>query len=380
MVKIKKKSKIKEPIRLRTKKLTDGSLSLYLDTYYEGKRSYEFLRLYLIPEKNPADREVNAAALRAANAIKASRTIALINEKANIKEPASRLTLADWIDRMKDTKGNISSRSSLNLLIRLKRHLEKYRQGSMIKDIDRGFCIGFVDYLRSAHALNADKPLSPATQFELLNALSIVLNEAVRQNIIQRNPLTQLTASERIRRPESTREYLTPEEVGQMISVSKAHMEAADDVAAFIFCCFCGLRYSDVFALKWKHITETPVGKEIAIIMKKTRRQVTVPLSRHACDMLPPKGAPEENVFEFPSYGVTLRRLEKTAKDAGIDKKVTFHVSRHTFATMMLTAGADLYTISKLVGHTDIRTTQIYSKVVDRKKREAVVLLDKLFR
>ena len=99
-----------------------------------------------------------------------------------------------------------------------------------------------------------------------------------------------------------------------------------------------------------------------------SRREYLTPLRRS-----------KENVFEFPSYGVTLRRLEKTAKDAGIDKKVTFHVSRHTFATMMLTAGADLYTISKLVGHTDIRTTQIYSKVVDRKKREAVVLLDGLF-
>ena len=113
--------------------------------------------------------------------------------------------------------------------------------------------------------------------------------------------------------------------------------------------------------------------------MKKTHRPVAVPLSRHALTLLPEKGLSEDCVFRFPSYARTLRKLKKQAIAAGINKKVTFHVARHTFATMMLTAGADLYTISKLIGHSDVRTTQVYSKVVDRKKQEAVALLDLLF-
>ena len=379
MEKIKKKSKLKEPIRLRVKELANGNRSLYLDTYYEGKRSYEFLRIYLVPEKSTADREVNTAALRAANAIKASRTIALINGKADIKTPRRPLSMAEWIKHIIDKKTGIRSRSSIQLMRRLMKHLEIFHPGAMLQEADRSFCAGFADYLRSANALNSNKRIGITTQYELLNALSIVLNEAVRAELITHNSTRMLTSSERIKKPESKREHLTPEEVRSLIKVSADHIAAADDVAAFLFCCFCGLRYSDVTALKWENIIEIDGGKEIVITMKKTRRRVTVPLSEQACSLLPREGAPDTNVFTFPSYGVTLRSLEKTVKIAGITKKVTFHVSRHTFATMMLTAGVDLYTISKLIGHTDIRTTQIYSKVVDRKKREAVALLDRLF-
>lgn len=379
MEKNKKKSKLKEPIRLRAKKLANGNRSLYLDTYIEGKRTYEFLRLYLIPERNADDKAVNSAVLRAANAIKASRILALINGKANIRAQRPQLLLSDWIEKIIKKKSEGHSPSGRHLLRRLKRHLDIYRPDVLLCDVDRGFCAGFADYLRSAHALNSAKTLAPGTQYELLNALSIVLNEAVRAELIDKNPTCLLNASERIRKPESTRGYLTPEEVRRLIDVSASHIKAANDVAAFLFCCFCGLRYSDVTALKWSNIIEDGGEKEIMLTMKKTQRPVAVPLSRQACALLPQKGSSDDSVFSFPSYVTTLLRLKKTADAAGIGKKLTFHISRHTFATMMLTAGADLYTISKLVGHADIRTTQIYSKVVDQKKREAMALLDRLF-
>ena len=66
-------------------------------------------------------------------------------------------------------------------------------------------------------------------------------------------------------------------------------------------------------------------------------------------------------------------------ESAGINKKVTFHVSRHTFATMMLTLGADLYTVSKLLGHTSVKTTQIYAKIVNKKRDDAIGLIDREF-
>ncbi len=71
--------------------------------------------------------------------------------------------------------------------------------------------------------------------------------------------------------------------------------------------------------------------------------------------------------------------LSRWAREAGIGKHVTFHVSRHTFATMALTMGADIYTTSKLLGHTEVRTTQIYARIVNSKKEEAVALLDTAF-
>ena len=381
MNRINQKVKIKEPVRLRVKSLSNGNKSLYLDTYYKGKRVYEFLRLYLVPEKTAIDRAINTATMQAATAIKAERILAFIRGNADIKSPETKTTsIREWIGHIIKVKTGQSSESSVRLMVRLFKHLRKYKSSSIaIEDIDREFCIGFADYLRNAKALNSTKPLMQATQFELQNALSIILNEAVRADLISNNPMRLLNASERIKKPESTREYLTPDEVKSMIDVAGDHIKTGDDIAAFLFCCFCGLRYSDVFELTWDNLVDTCDGRMIVKIMKKTRRRVEVPVSESAASLLPKPVFHNAKVFSFPLYSVTARRLKKVAEAAGIRKKVTFHVSRHTFATMMLTAGADLYTISKLIGHTDIRTTQIYSKVVDKKKRDAITLLDKLF-
>ena len=379
MKKSKQKSKPKEPVRLRAKRLANGNQSLYLDTYYEGRRSYEFLRLYLIPEKTCSDKAINATVLKAANAIKAKRILALVSGKADIKLDSEDMSVADWIEKIIGKKTGLRSHSSISLMQRLRRHLATHKPNLRLKDIDRTFCVGFADYLRSTTALNSKKTLSPATQYELLNALSITLNEAVREGMMVRNPMCLLNASERIKKPESTREYLAPEEIRRLINVSEKNISEGDDVAAFLFCCFCGLRYSDAAAIKWENIVDSLGEMEIRITMKKTKRQIAIPLSMQASSLLPAKGKPTDSVFSFPSYSITLRKLRKLAAAAGIKKNVTFHVSRHTFATLMLTAGADLYTISKLIGHTDIRTTQIYSKVIDRKKREAIALLDTLF-
>lgn len=379
MKRIKQKAKIKEPVKLRSKSLADGSQSLYLDTYSHGKRAYEFLKLYLVPEQTAADRLANKATMRAAAAIKSTRTLTFINEKGGIKPQKCELSLKEWIERVIVAKQQIRSETCLRLLKRLIKHLNKYRQSTMLKDVDRAFCVGFAGYLRTATALNCAKPLMQATQFELFNALSIILNEAVREELIPNNPMRLLNSSERVKKSESSREYLTVDEVKSMIDAASDNIKAGDDVAAFLFCCFCGLRYSDASELSWADLIETGNGLMIVKTMKKTHRKVEVPLSARAASMLPERSERKGKIFAFSSYAVTLKKLKAIAETAGIRKKVTFHVSRHTFATMMLTAGADLYTISTLIGHTDVRITQIYSKVIDKKKSDAITLLDRLF-
>ena len=91
------------------------------------------------------------------------------------------------------------------------------------------------------------------------------------------------------------------------------------------------------------------------------------------------QAAPEAAIFELPHSTTLGRVIDRWAKEAGITKHVTFHCARHTFATLELTMGADLYTVSKLLGHTSVSTTQIYAKIVDQKKKEAVNLLNDLF-
>lgn len=217
MARPKKAIKAKEPIRLRFKALSNGNQSLYLDYYQNGKREYEFLRLYLIPETNPQDKVANANTLNAANAIKAQRLIEITNGKAGIKTANKSLLLSDWIKTIIERKSNKVSQSSIRGLSRLNQHLSKYDGAVMLVDVDKQFCIGFTDYLRTAKSLKVSKKepdrepkmLARTTQAEMLNALSIVLNEAVREGLIQSNATHQLSKTERIKAPESTREYLT---------------------------------------------------------------------------------------------------------------------------------------------------------------------------
>ena len=88
---------------------------------------------------------------------------------------------------------------------------------------------------------------------------------------------------------------------------------------------------------------------------------------------------PGRRLFDLPSRTYGNRVLKQWALTAGVNKRVTYHTARHTFATMMLTLGADLYTISKLLGHSEVSTTQIYARIINKKKTDAVNLVNGVF-
>ena len=123
-------------------------------------------------------------------------------------------------------------------------------------------------------------------------------------------------------------------------------------------------------------------GKQfIRISMQKTKQEIIIPLSENALKWLPERHAQNDDECVFSRLGeYTNKGLQLWAAQAGIKKHVSYHVARHTFATMLITFGADLYTVSKLLGHTDIKVTQIYAKLVDAKKVEAVELFNGKFR
>ena len=115
--------------------------------------------------------------------------------------------------------------------------------------------------------------------------------------------------------------------------------------------------------------------------MQKTKAPIYVPLSEQAMKWMPERGdkAAEDKVFVIPRVEYVNPGLAKWAEQAGLKKHVTFHTARHTFATMMLTLGADLYTVSKLLGHSDVKVTQVYAKIVNQKKNDAVNLVNSVF-
>ena len=114
--------------------------------------------------------------------------------------------------------------------------------------------------------------------------------------------------------------------------------------------------------------------------MQKTKEPLYLPISDEALKWLPQQNEVkgDDLIFPLTHEGTINKTLQKWAKDAGVTKHISFHVARHTHATMMLTLGADLYTVSKLLGHKNIATTQIYAKIVDKKKEEAISLIPNL--
>lgn len=153
--------------------------------------------------------------------------------------------------------------------------------------------------------------------------------------------------------------------------------------ALIIFYPFTGLSYIDIKTLTFDKIQRMDFDGEEWIITRRTKTKVSsnVPLMEIAKELIERyKGlAKDDFVFPMPSNGTCNDHLKKIATVCGINKEVTFHTARHTFATMMLTLGADLYTVSKLLGHTSVRMTQVYAKIINQKKDEAVNLVNGLF-
>ncbi len=172
-----------------------------------------------------------------------------------------------------------------------------------------------------------------------------------------------------IQEQESRREYLTIEELNKLVATP-----CERDVLkrAALFSALTGLRHIDIQNLKWSEITMEGNQARLHFTQQKTKGVEYTPISEQALQLCGEPGKPEQFVFEdLPDPSWISRPLKQWIEDAGIKKKITFHCFRHTFATLQLSSGTDIYTVSKMLGHTDVKTTQIYAKVVDDKKNKA---------
>lgn len=367
------KQQLKEPIRLRTKKLRNGGESLYLDRYANGTRTYEFLKLYLLPGNNPAAKRQNAATLQTANTIKAQRIISLAKTSNH-----TAIWLSEWLRQLLADdlrKGKKTERQYRYLATLLKRYKPT---DTLLQEIDTAFCSGFLDFLKQTRngKTKIPKPLSENSCHNYYKRFNCALNAAVRAGHIASNPFASIAADNKPKIVESPKTYLTPDELRRLIGTE---CKNADVKRAFLFSCFCGLRISDVRALEWSQIIQNGQRTSIELVMQKNKRPIYVKLSDEAKRWLPANAATRGKVFLLPASPTVNHQLQTWAERAQISRHVTFHTARHTFATLLLTMGADLYTTSKLLGHSDIKTTQIYAKIVDKKKDEAIDLLNHVF-
>lgn len=384
-------------VHLRLKPLRNGCKRYFIDYLVNGKRHKEYLpELTLVPVKSAKDREHNKKVKSLAEALQAKRKLEIVNGKFQNKESNydPNLLLVDYLRSYESLKAEKGQSGSLARNVHsLINHLIKYK-GKNIKlvgDVDKAYCNGFIDYLATAHTFNlynkeTTKPLKKSTARLYYNTFVCALNRAMRDGRITFNPTTQIDKSDKkpIKPEESNRCFLTVEEVKRLIDTPFRSRVKNDSVKrAFLFSCFCGLRISDVKRLTWGNVVKNGNRMFVSITMKKTGSTALVPLNNNAISWLPERGEAKTKDLIFPKLPVetTLSKtLKRWIKDANINKDVCFHVSRHTFATLELESGANITTVSSLLGHKELSTTMIYAKVVDKAKEEATTRLDDLFK
>lgn len=367
------KSTPKEPIRLRVKKLTDGSKSLFLAAYHNGRYEYEFLRMYLIPEIDARAKERNADTLRIATEIKNQRIKQYYNSLAGIESYGEDILLTSWIIKATENKSDNTKDSYRKLLL----HIKNFTNGKPItlRQVNRQFCEDFIKYMRRQ---NDPRSLTPKTIKEntvwlYYTKFAALMNKAVKSGYISNNPFQRIDDDIKPSKNKVRRGFLTIEEVRALMAAPCRHESVK---RAFLFSCFCGLRISDVRKLRYEDIQQSQGGHFVQIVQQKTKEPLFVPLSKSAMQYV--GNGKKGIIFDLPIASHLNYTIDKWAERAGITKKISYHISRHTFAVSMVTAGADIYTISKLMGHTNVTTTQIYADLLDSKKAEAVSLLDNL--
>jgi len=198
--------------------------------------------------------------------------------------------------------------------------------------------------------------------------------------VININPFKQIKPENKPKKRKVEISYLTIDEVRTLEKTAYSSLPVIR--SAFLFACYTGLRFSDVAGLTWGRLQkDNNGGMFINYVQKKTGKQEYLPIPKRTVEFLPERdGAKDdEKVFRLPSGGYVNLHLKHWAELAGIKKKVTFHVGRHTYATSLLSMGAQIEVISKNLGHSEIKTTQAHYAAIENKlQRAAVNLFDKL--
>jgi len=349
----------RKKIKIRLRELKGGGYSIFLATSINRKWKYEFLKDLKLSGKKE-DRLQDNNLIELARAIRDKRELEIIQEgEIKLYTWKAQSDFLAYFDSITQTKAHPCNWNNT------KKQLIVFTGNTMtFGDIDRAFCQRFVTFLLSR--------VSPNTAHVYYGTLKAAINQAVREGLIVSNPGNGI----RIPRIQQETNYLTLDEL-KILKATPCNHESIKN--AFLFSCFTGFRYSDIIALEWTDIEDGVIIKR----QKKTQTFVRVKLSETAREILEEQKAlavnqPSLNIFILPVNHLTNEYLKTWIKIAGIKKSITFHCARHTFATMCLTQGMDIYVVSKLLGHTEIANTQRYAKLIDQKRDQEIDKLPKL--
>lgn len=361
-------------VYVRKRKGANGKMHLYLDYYppvfnpiTRVSRRHESLGMFVYEDpKNQMEKNYNDEMMKLAEAVRCKRSIAVMNNDLGFIEESFAdkdfLEFFEYVSRHKDKSWTFS-----------RAYFSKFMNGKCrFKDLTIQLAEDYKMWLINGLYVDPKsedkrkrKPLNNNTISKYYTIFRAVLRLAYRGKCIRENINEHL---ENIPLKKTRREFLTVDEI-----IKLSRTECMYDVLkqASMFSILTGLRISDIRTLEWKHICEAPDGKPcIRKRIEKTDTEETIFISEQALAYC---GERKESglIFEGLRPGIIDYAVKKWVEAAGIQKKISFHCFRHTYATLLVTQGVDIYTVSRQMTHTNVKTTQVYLHMVDKKGRIA---------
>ncbi|MFY0605963.1 MAG: site-specific integrase [Cyclobacteriaceae bacterium] len=360
-------------VKLRTKKISQGRISYYLDfwppishpdTGLPTRR--EFLKLYAHEKpKSYEDKDHSKKIKALAENIRSSRQLAIAKDEFGFLSKVAKTDppVIKYLEDILDVKKRTTSDSTwMTWRCMIEKAKEVFNEKLTMSQLDSNHCENL--------KMSLMESLGQNTAQNYFGKFRESIKKAIGDQLITSNPLANVRPISII---DVKREFLSMEELRRLAA---ADCDIDWIKRAALFTSLTGLRFVDVQKLTWQDIEHSDeLGHYIRFRQRKTLGAETLPISDQAFGFLDKRGKPDDKVFKGISSRMGTAEntiLRFWILRAGITKDITFHDFRHTFATMHITNGTDIYTVSKMLGHKSIKTTQIYAKVIDAKKKEAV--------
>jgi integrase/recombinase XerD len=382
--------------KLGAKILADGRDSLFLDFYLgfemaisakSGKKykkvnnTREYLKLYLWrAPRTPIERQQNKETLELAKKIRYERGQELLESAEGYRLKKDRkINYLDYFQAYIDSYTKKDVRMVQLALNRFKDFFRdtpeynKFAKGIKPEQITKDMVTDYTEYLKSRSVGEGAK--------SIYQRFKKVINYAMEHDVIMKNPCTGVTI--KVDDQILKKDILSMEEEQALIATHYDN-ENPNIRRAFIICLYCGLRFCDVKDLTYRNIDYS--NKLLKFEQNKTKGHsaasgVIIPLNDSLLSFIgeaPEDGNLDALLFPLPSYEMCLKALKRWVKRAGINKHISWHCARHSFAVELLNNGANIKTVASLLGHSGLRHTEKYTRAIDSLKQDAINSLPEL--
>ena len=361
-------------VHLRKKPISNGRTSLYLDYYpaiphpdTSKPTRREFLGLYMFNRpKTPADKEQNSETLALGETLRARRQIDVQNGAYGfLSKKAKNTCFIAYCEELAAKRIGSNKEGWGSALY----YLRDFTGGTLkLPDLTVKKCRDFREYMLKAESQRNGEPLAINSTVNYFNKFKAALKQAYKDDLIS----IDLNAKVESIKPEEThREYLTLDELQKLVNTDLPTLPVLKQAA--LFSALTGLRHSDIDAITWGQIRyDSSNGYTINFRQEKTEGVEVLPIPEQAVTLLGERLTDSQPILPGLMYSAQWNKvLKRWVKEAGITRDITFHSFRHTYAVLQLSLGTDIYTVSKMLGHRELKTTQIYAKIVDQSKRNA---------